>query len=279
MNIIDALIASMPFVKQLFREEVSISIYDHEKILYWEDTEKIKLGFKYGHPLDPENRNFQNLKNGREKNFAHMPAEYFGIPFDVIFIPVTDEHGEVVAVLSINHPMDKQATLEQLMEETDAIASNLLSGVQQVAAHSEELMATAEEILRNSKQAVENSSSVASVTQMIREISSQTNLLGLNAAIEAARVGEAGAGFGVVAKEVRKLSNDSKSAAAQIEDMLNSVKNSIKQMETEIGQIAHASQDQAELVTQFMNSIEHLNETSGKMKVFIQQMLSNKLEN
>lgn len=170
--------------------------------------------------------------------------------------------------------MDKQVMLQKLMEETDDIANGLMGGVQQVAAHSEELMATSEEIMRNSYHAVENSSSITNVTQMIREISSQTNLLGLNAAIEAARAGNAGAGFGVVAKEVRKLSNDSNSAAAQIEEMLNSVKDSIKQMETEISQISQASQDQAELVTQFMTRIEQLNDTSNKMRLFIEDMIS-----
>lgn len=273
MNIIDALVASMPFVKQLFREDVALSVYDHEKVLFWSDSKVLQLGMKAGDPLFDDHRDFKDLRNGRDKNYSTIPEEMFGIAFDVMFVPIVDHNDQVVGVLSINYSLENQVKLEKLMGETSAITDNLLIGIQQVAAHSEELSATSEELLLNSKHAVENSASVSQIASMIKEISAQTNLLGLNAAIEAARVGEAGAGFGVVAKEVRKLSEDTKQATARIEQTLASVMRSIQQMETEIREISSASHDQAQLVTQFVENIELLNDASNSLKAFIQTMM------
>ncbi|WP_342744458.1 methyl-accepting chemotaxis protein [Cohnella massiliensis] len=274
MNIVEAVIQCMPYIRQMIREDVAISVMDHEKLLYHSDGESLKIGAKAGDALIEEARDFKGLNGGKVKTMVHMPEEVLGFPFDIVYIPILDENEEVVAVISVDYSMENQSKLASLMEETENTVSSLLSGIQQVAAHSEELSATSEEILRNSKHAVQNSEGITNVTSVIREISDQTNLLGLNAAIEAARVGELGAGFEVVAKEVRKLSVSTKEATAEIENSLGSVQQSIKQMESEISQIANASRDQAELVAQFMSGIEQLNETNRKLKEFFEKLVS-----
>ncbi|MCL9663394.1 methyl-accepting chemotaxis protein [Paenibacillus hunanensis] len=149
--------------------------------------------------------------------------------------------------------------------------------VQLLAAQSQQLSATASQIQANTGKAVENSKEVNQVTGFIREISEQTNLLGLNAAIEAARVGEAGAGFGVVASEVRKLSVDTKNATQNIESSLGSVQQSILQMEREISAVADSSTEQARLVNEFSELVDKLNSVSHDFKNFMEVFLNSRL--
>lgn len=279
MNVVDALLKVMPYISQILREPASLSVYDHEKVLEVITTDKFDLGFEKGMPLLDSFQNFAVLKNGREATLSTLSKEVFGIELDTLNIPIFDDQQKVVAVFCVSYDQSNQNQLEDIIQENQAINGNLVDMVQHVAAHAEELQATSEQILQNTRLAVQNSSQINKVAGFIREISEQTNLLGLNVAIEAARVGEAGAGFGVVASEVRKLSVDAKQATSDIDTSLRDVQQVIKQMEVEVSQIAASSQEQATLVSSFTDVIEKLNDTGERMKALSEQLISYSVKN
>lgn len=98
----------------------------------------------------------------------------------------------------------------------------------------------------------ENSDNIRSILKMVEEFSDQTNLLALNAAIEAARAGEAGRGFAVVADEVRNLSVKVNDATRQISDFIN-------QMDVLVGETHQESQ---QLISHSSSAEQAISETS-----------------
>ncbi|CAM4185579.1 methyl-accepting chemotaxis protein [Saccharibacillus endophyticus] len=95
--------------------------------------------------------------------------------------------------------------------------------------------ASYEEVKGNLELAMEESRAVERITllaESILQITAQTNLLSLNASIEAARAGEAGRGFAVVAAEIRKLAEDSKQAADEIQEVTGAVLRSVGSLKT-----------------------------------------------
>ncbi|MEG4407284.1 methyl-accepting chemotaxis protein [Microcoleus sp. MON2_D5] len=83
--------------------------------------------------------------------------------------------------------------------------------------------AIAEQVLHLSQQ----TNQIANITNLVSDLANQTNMLAINATVEAVRSGEQGKGFGVVAREIRRLADESKKSSAQINDLVNDIKNAI----------------------------------------------------
>ncbi len=119
-------------------------------------------------------------------------------------------------------------------------ASELANQGSEVVAETIKGMKKISDSVNNSAQTIgalgQNSEQIGEIIQVINDIANQTNLLALNAAIEAARAGEQGRGFAVVADEVRKLAERTTSATSEIGDMIKSIQsettNAVQAMHT-----------------------------------------------
>jgi methyl-accepting chemotaxis protein len=169
--------------------------------------------------------------------------------------------------------LHEMASMTQRNSESAQSAKNLAAEARSTA----DAGARDMEAMNGAMAAIHSSSAeISKIIKTIDEIAFQTNILALNAAVEAARAGEAGAGFAVVAEEVRNLAQRSaqaaKETAAKIEDAsskseqgvaisgqvaasLSAIVERIRQLDEMVGGIAQASHEQSEGITQLNQAV------------------------
>ncbi|HEY3275687.1 MAG TPA: methyl-accepting chemotaxis protein [Syntrophorhabdaceae bacterium] len=122
------------------------------------------------------------------------------------------------------------------------------------------------------KQLGEQSEKIGEIVLVINEIADQTNLLALNAAIEAARAGEAGRGFAVVADEVKKLAERTGKSTQEIGSMINAIKTGVDRAVQSMGEASESVRLGVELSNEAGSALGEIVGSSSNLQSMVQQI-------
>ncbi|MDR2633647.1 MAG: methyl-accepting chemotaxis protein [Treponema sp.] len=164
-------------------------------------------------------------------------------------------HGIIQEIHTLNSHIDRQsasmsrssAAIEQLLANIQSVTQTLVKNTDNVnalASASEVGRSGLKEVVEDIKEIAQQSEGLLEINAVMENIASQTNLLSMNAAIEAAHAGIQGKGFAVVAEEIRKLAESSGEQSKTIGSVLKKIKDSIDK----INQSTHSVLDKFEAI-------------------------------
>lgn len=239
---------------------VGVTLTDREQIVFYRRAgDKLDLKIGPGDILKPGSAVYRAIHEKRRVVIRADKALY-GVPYIAVAVPIYNQQGEVIGSVCVQEPVDRQDELKQMAVTLTDNIGVIASTLQELSAQTEEIAATSKTLTGVMRDSYARTRETDQVLGLINSITNQTSLLGLNAAIESARVGEQGRGFGVVAQEIRKLASTSAESIKKIHAVLGAIQEDSGRTCAQIEQIDMIISQVAEAITHVAGAVQ---QTSG----------------
>jgi hypothetical protein len=249
-----------PIITNMFPEGAVMIVTDLQRVMYKEASNKFNIDdLNQGDELIENSVARNVIKTGKEI-IKELDRSVYGVNILEACYPLFDDDNknEVVATLVIMTPKEVVVNLRDMSNNLENNVSGIASAIEQLAASASEIHVNEQELNSEIKEITTLSEEINEVSAFIKEIADETKMLGLNAAIEAARAGEAGKGFGVVAEEIRNLSQQSKSTVPKINSITESIKSKVLEVSKKSMSSLASSQEQASATEEITASVEEI---------------------
>lgn len=222
---LQSIVDNLPLIRQLYDEEqIYLTVFDKESIIVGfsvpEGTPpKMQVGDVF---YDPTGVAGEVMRRGVTKHNILPKEAMGGEAFEGNVVPVLD-NGKVVGCIACTYSVESMSKMKGITERFQDSVKNVHGSLQSVITGTEKIFNTLNNMNEMTSGVEADVNGAVDVVNKISGNASHSNILALNASIEAARSGEAGKGFAVVATEMGKLAKDSGSSAAEIKSTLDNI--------------------------------------------------------
>ena len=275
LTMLDHLLKVAPLINQISLADMGVGICNLEKWLLYIPAKSLDVKIKAGDPVLPGGAAYLAMQR-KEKITMEIDEDLYGVSYIATGLPIYNNEGDVIGAIVTSENLQRQEILFSTAREIQGFLQNIQGSIQEIAAEAQELSATSEELRSVTEDATIKVESTAGILDTVKQISKRTNLIGLNASIEAARVGEYGKGFNVVANEVRNLSQMTNNSTAEIGHIINLIKEAIDSIDSATQMVSEVSQSQAEKLSGINVILEEFGGLAEKLVQAADGLLENK---
>lgn len=263
-NLLQSLKNVAPLLKDMFQDDIAVAITDTNNYIAYFPGNKIDVKITVGNEVKKNEPIYKSITKG-ETLKGNAPGTIYGVPFKAVSSPVKDSKGQIIGAVGIAKSIESHEKIKEYAEGLFNSLEETNASIHEVAEGSKGLSAKINHIIEFTKLAEQKINESNQAIELIKKISSQSNLLGLNAAIEASRAGESGKGFSVVATEMRKLAQLSNESSVQIARSLSEMTDSIRKIVSEVNNIGEISENQASTTEEVTKVIDEITRTSENL--------------
>lgn len=256
MSILEKLVETAGYFNQALLKDTAIAITDLNQYLYYMPGKKLNHRVKAGDPIKEGTLASRAMKAGVQQ-VAVMDSQLFGFPYIGTATPIFDESGRTV--IGCIFFGENTETQEMIRSNTEAIADNMIAvneKTQMISGKMEGLRDLQAGLMNRLEKFDDELKGIEAFSKIIGGIAKQTNMLGINAAIESARLGEAGRGFAVVAEEIGKLAKRSQDSVASINETTVQVQQNSQEIVGEMDNIGTITLEIGEILRKVAEDIE-----------------------
>ncbi|MCH3963034.1 MAG: methyl-accepting chemotaxis protein [Clostridium sp.] len=261
---LEAYLQIMPVLKDILLEDIAVAVADTTKFLYYRPGDTLDIKINVGSRIPGDIMLYKTIKEGKSYN-AIVPREVFGISFKEISYPIKNSEGNVVGGIGIGRSLDEQFKVEESADNLFSSLEETSASIQEINSGAEKLLNMIDNLVQITEQTEKEISESNEIISMIGNIASQSNLLGLNAAIEATRAGEQGKGFTVVSNEMRKLAKSSSESSNKISEILLEMNKNINNIFKIVNQVQSVSESQSAATEQITATLEEITKNAQTM--------------
>lgn len=221
---LDAYPEIVKLISPIIPGEITFFKTDLEEFTFKDDSrfrvDSVQTGNRFGPGLGSDTA----IKT-RQMDIRELADNHYGVAMRVITAPAfDDDHPEkVVGTYAVAISRQNAFTLRKMADSYQQSMEQMSEAVQETAITATDINNSQLNLHQQIMNIQHNVEEIVTILEYIKSIADQTKMLGLNAAIEAVRAGGAGRGFGVVADEIRNLSDSSKTTAQQINKLIDHV--------------------------------------------------------